>query len=1065
MRTRSRLPSSPSHADATSRHASTPGTARQKHSLKGLLERLTPRRSGLAWLTPFALLIIVAVGLTMIGWGQYAVSQGQMPFDWPFTARMDTLFVSEFHKKNALAFGVPLYVVGGLIFAVFAPRAALPAFERWAGKISVPRGRILLTAAILIVPATAWAWVNYRLFTKHYDPVYRWVFFLSIAAVLVILCALDWMQGRFTRPRFTRWHLVELAVVASITGTFIGINCRDLSNWRYSAIGDENVFYVTAQRILTGPPLNWFSQRGPYGEHPVLSSVWQALSMRVFGDGLFGWKMASLLAIAFSLPLFYWLLRQLFGASVATFGTLFLGASHYLFAYAHTGYNNIFPILPTVICLALLVAGIRRGSFVLLFASGIFAGMGFYTFYSSRAAIGIAVLVLVAVGWRRLQIASFIKVAAGFVMFALPIFASDKWDVINAMLDQSTRRADYPPLKLILENIPRTLLGFNYNPSEHHYVAGGLMDEVSATLAVAGFFLALTHFRHFGHRTLMIWFLVAATVAGVLSPYGEVSTTRLHYALPPMAAFAGIAVDRLLASLSAVSRRQRLDWFVGATAFAVLAPVVFIMNGQHFFVYSAKHSPTTADTVIIRELSDPRCRQQPLRSVLYHPQPDLILDFDWTFFGMSDEKPLQIRFSDMSRVYNAYPATGGVGCVVLANPFDPETQRVASITAADSRGEQDFRIVTDASGAQNRRVALAPASDDRGSLKADDLKIAWRTNFKNGNGIDRVVQGQEKAFIDTVDSPNLVPTTTSSLTDREPVAVVSDGKTAFAYPLRYLVWHHVVNGTLNGQPIAVTYDPISGAIRVFGRTVDGRTLSFGNSGLFRDGNALLYDRETESWWQQLTGAAIVGEFKGSVLDSVPFAVSSWSEFTRAFPDGQALILSPYLNAPSSGARYGANPYLGYDVPNGKPIFTLTPPDPRLAPMHRVAVVEVGGQRFAVPFPDEGASENRVFTFEIGGQEVVLFFDRLTSSTLDTQWLHDSRSVGTFTAYVASYDGHPRAFTATPEGFIDNKTSTVWSVFGRGLAGGEHGAQLEPVPLVEGFWFAVSAAYPQIEIRP
>jgi len=1028
--------------------------------MTGLLERLTSKRVGPPWLARVALLIIVAVGLAMIGWGQYAVSQGQKPFDWPYAAWLDKLFNHEYHTKNALAFGVPLFVVGGLIFAAFAPRTVLPAIERWTGKIHLSRRRLLLIAAALIVPATAWAWVNYHLFAKHYDPVYRWVFFLSIAAVLVILCALDWMQGRFGQPRFTRAHLVEVAVVMAITGTFIGINCRDLNSWRYSTIGDDNEFYVWAQRILTGPQVNWFTQSGPYGEHPVLSSAWQALSMRVFGDGLFGWKMASLLAIALSLPFFYWLVRQLLGVRVAIFGTLFFGASHYMFAYAHTGYDNIFPILPTIACLALLVAGIKRSSFVLLFASGIFAGMGFYTFYSSRAIIGIAALVLVTVGWRRLQTDALLKTAAGFVMFALPIFATNRWDLVTATLNRSTQRADYPFLKLVFENIPRTLLGFNYNPADLHYIAGSLMDEVSVTLAVAGMFLALTRFHQCGYRTLMIWFLVVAAVAGVFSPYA-VSISRLHYALPPMAAFAGIAVDRLLASLSGIIRGARLEWLVGAATFAVLAPLVFIMNGQHFFVYSAKHSPTSFDSIILRELSAPRCRDQPLRSVLYHPQPETIVDFYWRFFGMSDEKPLQLRYSDTSIVYNAYPATGGVGCVVLPNPYDAQTRRVANILTAGYRGEQDYRIVTDLSGAQNRRTALVPASKDRGGLNPDDVRDSWRTNLGKGEGLDRVLQGQEKAFVEIIDSPSFVEAKTpGEMTDREPVVVVSDGKTASAYPLRYLVWHHVVNGILNGEPIAVTYDPIAGTARVFRRTVGGQTLSFGNSGLLRDGNALLYDRETESWWQQLTGTAVVGELAGSSLDTIPFAVSSWSVFRRAYPDGQVLV----LNTAPPEIRYGANPYLGYDVPNGKPIFTLAPPDPRLAPMHRVVVVEVGGQRLAVPFPDEGAKENRVFTFEIDGQQVVLFFDRLVSSTLDTFWLRDSRSVGTFAAYVASNQAQPRTFTATPEGFIDDQTSTVWSVLGRSVAEGEHAAQLELVPSIEGFWFAISAAYPGIEIR-
>ena len=1059
-RWRCRLREEKGGSDAGGKTTLVAGAEPREPGVKRLL-RWSRRLAAAPWLRNTACLAMAAAGIGMIAYGQYAVGQAREPFDWPLTSWMVRLFDYEFKKKNVLDFAVPLFIMGGIVFAIFASQAAVPAIEQWAGKIGLSRRRMLVLAAILVVPVAAWAWMNLRLYTKHYDPFYRWLFLFSILAVVAVLFAADWMQGRFRRLRLAWSHLVEMAVVGGITGTFIGINCRDLDSWRYSTVGDDGEFFVWARSVLLGLPLNWFSQRGPYGEHPILSSAYQALSMRIFGQDLFGWKMASLLAIALTLPFFYWLLRQLLGVRVAVFGTLFLGASHYLFAYAHTGYDNVFPILPTTICLALLVAGIKRSSSVLLFGAGLFAGVGVYTYYSSRAVIGIAVLVLLALGWKRFRIDAYAKVLAGYVMFALPIFAVNKWDVVTAVIHRSSTLADYPLGKHLLENIPRTLLGFNYNPAEIHYTAGALMDEISATLAVAGLILVLIRLHHFAYRTLMIWFVVAATVAGVFSPYGEVSITRMHYALPPMAAFAGIAVDRLLASLGAIARHPKLQWLAGAATFATLAPLIFVINGQHFFIYSAKHSPTTVDTVIARYLTDPECRDAPLRSVVYHSQPELIVDFNWKFFGMADEKPLQIRFSDVDRVYVAYPAFGGVGCVMLPGYREPQTQRVAPLLMTGQRGEQDYRIVTDLSGADNRRIALAPASRGHVPLAPSDIEGIWRTNLAKGEGLDRVVKGQEKAFMDTIDDPAFSPAKeVRDLPGSEPVIVVSGDATTVAYPVRYLIWRGIVNDVLDGRPIAVTFDPIAGSAAVFSRTAGGQTLTFGSSGLLRDGNALLYDRETESWWPQLTGTAIAGDLAGTSLGPVPFTVSSWSEFARAYPQGKVLV----IEKAESGIEYERNPYLGYDVPKGKPIFTLTPPDPRLAAMRRVAVIEAGGSRFAVPFPESPPKENSVSTFEIAGEQVVLFYDRMTSSMLDTHWSRDSRLVGTFAAYVASYEGNTPDFVATKDGFVDERTSTLWNILGHGVSEANKGAQLQPVPVQEGFWFAVSAAYPGIEIR-
>ena len=102
-----------------------------------------------------------------------------------------------------------------------------------------------------------------------------------------------------------------------------------------------------------------------------------------------------------------------------------------------------------------------------------------------------------------------------------------------------------------------------------------------------------------------------------------------------------------------------------------------------------------------------------------------------------------------------------------------------------------------------------------------------------------------------------------------------------AYPLRVLVWHEVVNDTVSGLPILVTYNPLSEGIAVFDRRVAGRTLSFGVSGLLYQSNLLMYDRDgtrgAESLWSQLQARAVSGPAAGAgqTLELVPFALARW----------------------------------------------------------------------------------------------------------------------------------------------------------------------------------------------
>ena len=107
-----------------------------------------------------------------------------------------------------------------------------------------------------------------------------------------------------------------------------------------------------------------------------------------------------------------------------------------------------------------------------------------------------------------------------------------------------------------------------------------------------------------------------------------------------------------------------------------------------------------------------------------------------------------------------------------------------------------------------------------------------------------------------------------------------DGE-ARAYPLRVLILREIVNDTVGGQPVAVTYCPRCNSAIAFDRVVNGVTLDFGTTGNLRNSDLVMWDRQTRSWWQQLTGEAIVGEMTGTLLRFLPAQIVAWSEIGRA----------------------------------------------------------------------------------------------------------------------------------------------------------------------------------------
>ncbi|WP_424942924.1 DUF3179 domain-containing protein [Aliiroseovarius crassostreae] len=175
----------------------------------------------------------------------------------------------------------------------------------------------------------------------------------------------------------------------------------------------------------------------------------------------------------------------------------------------------------------------------------------------------------------------------------------------------------------------------------------------------------------------------------------------------------------------------------------------------------------------------------------------------------------------------------------------------------------------------------------------------WTEILSGGPGRDGIPALSNPEFIPAVDETRLGA--------REPVITLEiAGQVPRAYPIRYLTWHEIVNDRIGNTPVAVTFCPLCNSGMVFDRRVDGQLLTFGVSGKLRNSDMVMYDRETESWWQQAIGTGIVGAHTGTELKQLPAWMESWAEFTRRNPNGLV------MDEPKARRAYGRNPYVGYD---------------------------------------------------------------------------------------------------------------------------------------------------------
>lgn len=323
---------------------------------------------------------------------------------------------------------------------------------------------------------------------------------------------------------------------------------------------------------------------------------------------------------------------------------------------------------------------------------------------------------------------------------------------------------------------------------------------------------------------------------------------------------------------------------------------------------------------------------------------------------------------------------------------------------------------------------------------------------------DLVSGGPPPDGIPPIDDPQLEQADLVDwLSETEPVLSLTVGDETRGYPLQIMTWHEIVNDTVDGTPVAVTYCPLCNSGVAFLREVDGRRLDFGTSGMLYADNLVMYDRQTESLWPQLTGEASVGVLTGSTLEAIPVGVTGWAQFRDAHPE--ALVLTRDTGFSRS---YGSNPYVGYDKPNGG--LLVEPPDGRdrrLQVKERVIGIRIGTDTIAVP-RSEVASAG-VLTLKLGSRELVLWHQPGQASALDTSEIQDGDDIGTVGVFQPRIGHQKLTFTTSGDGFVDAETGSTWNALGEATKGPLAGRRLAAQQHLDTFWFAWVAFQPETDI--
>jgi hypothetical protein len=268
------------------------------------------------------------------------------------------------------------------------------------------------------------------------------------------------------------------------------------------------------------------------------------------------------------------------------------------------------------------------------------------------------------------------------------------------------------------------------------------------------------------------------------------------------------------------------------------------------------------------------------------------------------------------------------------------------------------------------------------------------------------------------------------------------GGQAYAYPFKILNYHEIVNDSLDGVPVLISYCPLCRSAIVYDRRVDGDVLSFGNTSALYESDLVMVDRTTGSYWWQVAGTAIVGPLTDAALEPLPSVVATWTDWASLHPETVVLTRATGFSRP-----YERDAFAGYAdiIDSGRFPFPVgeAARDARLRPSALVVGVVINEVARAYPV------ENLIdpINDQVGGNQIVVF-----------------PTEGGATVFGAILDDETLRFELRDGDFVDVDTGSVWTSSGVAVSGTRQGATLTAFPSRTTFWFAFVGAFPDVELH-
>lgn len=413
-------------------------------------------------------------------------------------------------------------------------------------------------------------------------------------------------MGRIKSKHYLTFDFLILSLVS------LGFFCLiifDVNSWYYSAIGDEYAFFTFARDVATqkvplsilpaNNTVNIFSQNVVYNYISTASLMFQSAVMKIFGINHFGWVTSSVLIVIFSVWFFYFLIKDSFERETAIFSSLILISSHYLWAFTHTGYWHMQAFFPPLASFFFFFRGLKHKKNSLLFLSGLFSALGFYTHFLSRLTI-ILLMLFFVFNLKRLflQKKILLSFTMGFLILFIPFILINQQSTIQPMLERSVVASKEIPdnqrLLYFWENLYKSFFAFYRNSQTGIFVSGSLVDPITISLFSLGFMLMIFFWKKYFF--ILLCYLVCLIAIGAFSPYPHPPIARLFFLLPIVALISGFA-------LSAISRFFKDFYFLRLSLLTTLLSLIFALNLYRFYYETPRKMDLTPEALVIKAIS------------------------------------------------------------------------------------------------------------------------------------------------------------------------------------------------------------------------------------------------------------------------------------------------------------------------------------------------------------------------------------------------------------------------------------------------------------------------------